>query len=246
MIEVNQVSRIDAGQVRVHPVSCRLAAGTVTGIIGPNGAGKSTLLSLMAGELAPTTGEVALDGRPLNDYLPMELARCRAVMAQETPAVFSFAVRDVVSWGRLCWQRTPARELDDAVIDAALADQGITHVADRPITTLSGGERARTHLARVLAQETAVLFLDEADADLDLAGRTHLDAVVHRLQQQGRTVVLVSHDLSWVRSRCDHVILMRQGHAVHMGTAHGVMTAERIADVFGVDRTVAQRAIGEG
>jgi iron complex transport system ATP-binding protein len=244
MLTATTITRSDHGRIRVHPVSLAIAEGTVTGIVGPNGAGKSTLLSMLAGELATSGGTVHLAGRALDDYLPMELARTRAVMAQETPSVFAFSVRDVVSWGRLCWQRTSNRAFDDQMIDAAMADQGITHLADRPITMLSGGERARTHLARVLAQETSMLFLDEADADLDLAGRSHLDEVIARQRSAGRTVVIVSHDLSRMRELCDLVIAMRAGETVHVGATETVLQADIVADVFNVDLLIAQRALG--
>lgn len=244
MIEVHEISRSDHDRVRVHPVSFAIDAGQVVGIIGPNGAGKSTLLSMMSGELSASSGHVRLLDRMLADYLPMELARTRAVMAQDTPSVFAFAVRDVVSWGRLCWQRSPERAGDHEVITAAMAEQGITHLADRPITTLSGGERARAHLARVLAQDTTLLFLDEADADLDLAGRTHLDEVVLRQRASMRTVVMVSHDLARVRENCDLVIAMQAGHAMHIGASADVMRPEVIAEVFGVTDSVARRALG--
>jgi iron complex transport system ATP-binding protein len=244
MLEANNLTRSDHGRVRVHPVSFTITAGTVTGIVGPNGAGKSTLLSMLAGELQMSEGSVHLADRSLAEYLPMELARTRAVMAQETPSVFAFAVRDVVSWGRLCWQRTPNRAFDDAAIDAAMADQGIAHLADRPITMLSGGERARTHLARVLAQDTPLLFLDEADADLDLAGRSHLDDVIMRQRAAGRTVVIVSHDLRRMRDLCDRIIAVRAGETLHVGPTEVVLQAAIIADVFNVDLSIAQRALG--
>lgn len=244
MLTADTITRNDHGRIRVHPVSFTIAEGTVTGIVGPNGAGKSTLLSMLAGELATSGGTVHLADRALQDYLPMELARTRAVMAQETPSVFAFSVRDVVSWGRLCWQRTPHRASDDHVIDSAMADQGIAHLADRPITMLSGGERARTHLARVLAQDTPLLFLDEADADLDLAGRSHLDEVIARQRSAGRTVVIVSHDLSRLRDLCDNIIAMRAGETVHIGPTKTVLQPDVVADVFSVDLMIARRALG--
>jgi len=244
MLAADSITRSDQGRTRVHPVSFTLAEGTVTCIVGPNGAGKSTLLSMLAGELATTGGTVQLADRALPDYLPMELARTRAVMAQETPSVFAFTVRDVVSWGRLCWQRTPNRAFDDQAIDAAMADQDITHLADRPITMLSGGERARTHLARVLAQDTPMLFLDEADADLDLAGRSHLDEVIAQQRSAGRTVVIVSHDLSRMRGLCDVIIAMRAGETMHVGPTNTVLQPDVVADIFSVDLMIAQRALG--
>jgi iron complex transport system ATP-binding protein len=244
MINATHISRVDAGRTRVHSTSLDISAGTVTAIVGPNGAGKSTLLSMLSGELAVSAGTVRIDDRAIDEYVPMELARTRAVMAQDTPSVFAFAVRDVVAWGRHCWQRTPSHHLDEQYIDAAMADQNIADLADRPITTLSGGERTRTHLARVLAQDTRLLFLDEADADLDLAGRSHLDDLIKRQRQDGRTIVLVSHDLGRMRELCDVVIAMRNGEVTHIGNTNDVLQPGIIADVFAVDEAIARRALG--
>jgi iron complex transport system ATP-binding protein len=244
MIHASNITRVDAGRVRVQPTSLQLEAGTVTAIVGPNGAGKSTLLSMLSGELSVSSGTVLIDDRSIDSYAPMELARTRAVMAQDTPSVFAFAVRDVVAWGRHCWQRTPAHLLDQQYIDAAMSDQNITELADRPITSLSGGERTRTHLARVLAQDTPLLFLDEADADLDLAGRSHLDDLIKRQRSDGRTVVLVSHDLGRMRELCDTVIAMRNGEVIHVASASDVLQSHVIAEVFCVDQAIAQRALG--
>jgi iron complex transport system ATP-binding protein len=243
MLTITEVTRIDAGRTRLHPTSVHIAAGTVVSIIGPNGAGKSTLLSLMAGELEPTTGRVDLADRPLGEYVPMELARTRALMAQQTPTTFAFRVRDVVGWGRYCWRNTPEALRDDDVIEAALADQRISDLADRPVTELSGGERTRTHLARVIAQDATVLFLDEADADLDLAGRAHLDEVVASQRDAGRTIVLVSHDLARMRAISDMVIAVHGGRVVHHGPAADVLTTDRVAELFEVSPAIAARSL---
>jgi iron complex transport system ATP-binding protein len=243
MLHLDGVSRIDHGRTRLHETTLTVRSGTIVGIVGPNGAGKSTLLSVMAGELAPTTGTVLINERPLGDFVPMELARTRALMAQETPTTFAFAVRDVVSWGRYCWRSMPQALQDDERIEAAMADQGITALRDRSITELSGGERARTHLARVIAQDAQLLFLDEADADLDLAGRSHLDDVIAAQRFAGRTVVIVSHDLARVRAVADSVIGMRDGQVVYLGAAAEVLTTARVAELFAVDQAVAERAL---
>jgi iron complex transport system ATP-binding protein len=243
-ITLSDVARSDAGRLRLHPTSLHLDDGQVVAIVGANGAGKSTLLSIMAAELAATQGAVLINDQPLASYGPMQLARERALMAQETPSTFAFTVADVVSWGRYCWRNTPNAAEDEARIAAALADQGITDLADRSITELSGGERARTHLARVLAQDAPMLFLDEADADLDVAGRAHLDDVVGAQRAAGRLVIMVSHDLVRVRAVADRVIAMHRGVVVRNGPTNAVLTAEVTAEIFGVPLPTAHRALG--
>ncbi len=243
MISLRAVTRIDDGRTRLQETTLEIASGAVTTIIGPNGAGKSTLLSVMAGELDPTDGEVWIADRPLPDYVPMELARTRALMAQNTQTTFAFRVRDIVGWGRYCWRSTPQALSDDARIEEALADQGITDLADRPVTQLSGGERARTHLARVLAQDSSVVFLDEADADLDLAGRAHLDEVIRRLRDAGRTVIVVSHDLARAAQVSDFILAVQSGAVFQHGPTSDVMTVQTVSEVFGVSRQVAERSL---
>lgn len=243
-ITLLDAARSDAGRMRLHPTSLHLDGGQVVAIVGANGAGKSTLLSIMAGELAPTQGEVRVNDRALATYGPMQLARERALMAQETPTTFAFTVADVVSWGRYCWRGTPNAADDEVRMTAALADQGIANLADRPITELSGGERARTHLARVLAQDAPMLFLDEADADLDVAGRAHLDDVLSAQRANGRLVIMVSHDLVRVRSVADRVIAMHRGTVIGNGPMSTVLTAEVTAEIFGVSLATARRALG--
>lgn len=243
MITLKSVTRIDDGRTRLHNTTLEVRCGSVTTIIGPNGAGKSTLLNIMAGELDPTEGEVRIADRPIADYVPMELARTRALMSQDTYTTFAFRVRDIVSWGRYCWRSTPQSVSDETRIDSALADQGITDLADRPITQLSGGERARTHLARVLAQDSSIVFLDEADADLDLAGRAHLDEVVRRLRDAGCTVVVVSHDLARAAQVSDFIVAMQAGSVFRHGPTHDVLNIETVSDVFGVSRQVAERSL---
>jgi iron complex transport system ATP-binding protein len=243
MISLRGVTRVDDGRTRLKETTLEVHPASVTTIVGPNGAGKSTLLSVMAGELDPTEGEVWIADRPLTDYVPMELARTRALMAQNTQTTFAFRVRDIVSWGRYCWRSTPQALSDDERIDHALTDQGIIGLADRPVTQLSGGERARTHLARVLAQDSSIVFLDEADADLDLAGRAHLDEVILRLRDAGRTVVVVSHDLARAVQVSDFILAVQSGDVFRHGPTREVLTVETVSEVFGVSRQVAERSL---
>lgn len=218
--------------VRLHPTSVDVATGTCVGVVGRNGSGKSSLLAVLAGEARPSTGTARLDGIDVATLPPTLLARRRAVLTQETAVSFPFRVREVVAWGRTPWRGSPEAQRDDEAIEAAMAAQGLGPLADRTVTSLSGGERKRVHLARVMAQGAPVLLLDEADADLDLVGRGRLDDVVRAHIGQGGTCVIVSHDVSRLARLCDRFLLLREGRIVSDGTVDEVITTPVLSAAF--------------
>jgi iron complex transport system ATP-binding protein len=229
-------------RVRLQSSSLSVPRGTVTGLIGRNGSGKSTMLALMASELRPTTGTVLINGDDIHSLSLTERAQRRAILTQDTAVSFPFSVGEVVSWGRTPWQRTERAVEGPRVVAEAIAAQGLSELIDRPVTSLSGGERKRVHIARVLAQQADVLLLDEADADLDLVGRRVVDDLVIDHARRGHTAVIVSHDLSRLARVCDRFILMRAGRVHAIGTPEDVLTEDALSAAFGT--TVA--VTGEG
>ena len=145
--------------VLVDSADLDIRRGEVLGIVGPNGAGKSTLVSLLAGELDPVAGEVLLDGRPVGEFRPLELAQRRAVLPQGTVLQFAFRVLDVVMMGRYPHREATPGE-DEAAVAAAMGSADVNHLSERLFPTLSGGEQARVAFARVLAQATEIVLLD--------------------------------------------------------------------------------------
>ena len=224
----------DGRRTRLAPTSLRIEAGTITVLGGRNGAGKSTVLSLIAGELAASQGSVRLLGGDPREQDAPTLARSRAVLEQDTPTPVGFSVAEVVAWGRRCWRGTERAAQDDTVVARMLDELGIAGLADRPVHALSGGERRRVHLARVRAQEAAVLLLDEADADLDLEGRYHLDEAMRREAARGAAIVIVSHDLRRLARSADRMVLLDAGAVIADGRPSDVATADRLAALFGI------------
>lgn len=224
----------DRARTRVHAVSLVIEPGTVTVLGGRNGAGKSTLLGVIAGELALTQGSVTVLGDDPRSLDAPSLARRRALLDQQAPAPAGFTVTEVVTWGRRCWRGTERAAQDDAVIVRMLDELGITALADRPVHELSGGERRRVHLARVRAQQAPVLLLDEADGELDLEGRYHLDEAMRREATAGTAVIAVSHDLRRLSRCADRMVLLDAGRVVADGTPAEVATADRLAALFGI------------
>ncbi|WP_280301682.1 ATP-binding cassette domain-containing protein, partial [Nocardia abscessus] len=190
------VQRRGGGQARLvlEGVDFEAVAGQVVALVGPNGAGKSTLLAALAGELGLSAGAVELDGQPLSHWTTLDMARRRAVLPQTHTVGFPFTAREVVAMGRAPWVRTERREHDEKQIAAAMAATDVEHLAARSFPTLSGGERARVALARVFAQDTPTLQLDEPTAAQDLG---HQEAVLRlptARAAQRPAVVVVQHD----------------------------------------------------
>jgi len=213
-------------------VSVEVGYGRVLGLVGPNGAGKSTLLGVLAGDVAPTAGVVELDGRVIGDWSVRELARRRAVLLQHNAVAFSFTGRQVVEMGRAPWLGTSLVDEDENAIESALAETDATAFSGRVFPTLSGGERARISLARVLAQDTAVLLLDEPTASLDIGHQEDVLRVARRLASRGRAVVAVLHDLSLAAAYADDLAMLHHGRLVAHGSPAEVLTADRVESVY--------------
>lgn len=213
-------------------VDFEVAAGEVVALVGPNGAGKSTLLAVLAGELDPGRGSVELDGHPLDRWTPIDMARRRAVLPQSHTVGFPFSAAEVVAMGRAPWQRTPHAGRDDEVIAAAMAATDSTHLAGRAFPSLSGGERARVALARVLAQDTATLLLDEPTAALDLGHQEAVLALAADRAAAGAAVVVVLHDLASAAAYADRVAVLDDGRVAAAGPPREVLTGELLSRVY--------------
>ncbi|MGW4632113.1 heme ABC transporter ATP-binding protein [Nocardia sp. NPDC004415] len=213
-------------------VDFQVAAGELVALVGPNGAGKSSLLAALAGELEPSTGTVKLEGHALTHWNHADMARRRAVLPQSHAVGFPFTAREVVAMGRSPWLHTAAAEHDDTVIAAALVATDVTHLAGRPFPSLSGGERARVALARVLAQDTATLLLDEPTAALDIG---HQEAVLRLAADRaatGSAVVVVVHDLGVAAAYADRVTVLDGGRVAADGPPRTVLTRELLTEVY--------------
>jgi iron complex transport system ATP-binding protein len=221
-----------AGREVLRHVSLAVHAGEVLALVGPNGAGKSTLLNAMAGDLPLSSGEIQVDGEPLAHWTHMELALRRAVLPQQVAVAFPFPVDEVVRMGRAPWQRTAERALDDAAVAGAIVQADVGHLVGRLFPTLSGGERARVALARVLAQRTQLLLLDEPTAALDLHHQELVLRVVRECVAAGGAAVVVLHDLSLAAAYADRVAVLAGGQLVADGPPSEVFTEFLLSAVY--------------
>ncbi|MBY5571749.1 ABC transporter ATP-binding protein [Rhizobium leguminosarum] len=218
-------------------VTLTVAEGEVLALLGPNGAGKTTLFKTMLGLLPPQDGEVRLDAVPLAGLSRTERARKIAYVPQAYVALFPFTVRDVVLMGRaarLAPFSAPAKH-DREIAAQALDRLGMTHLAMRPYTEISGGERQMALIARALAQEPQILVMDEPTASLDYGNQMRVLAHIRRLAGAGISVILSTHNPDHVFMVADRVALLHEGVLAALGTPNDVLTPERLKQLYDID-----------
>ncbi|MFE6484031.1 heme ABC transporter ATP-binding protein [Streptomyces sp. NPDC057757] len=213
-------------------IDLTVRTGEVLALVGPNGAGKSTLLAALAADLAPDAGEVLICGRAARDWPPAELALRRAVLPQAAGLAFPFPVEEVVRMGRAPWAGTPREDEDDDAVARAQAATETTGFATRPFSALSGGEKARVALARVLAQRAPLLLLDEPTAALDLRHQELVLRVCRERAAAGDAVVVVLHDLGLAAAYADRVAVLHDGRTAADGPPAEVFEAGLLTRVY--------------
>jgi iron complex transport system ATP-binding protein len=205
-------------------------------VVGPNGAGKTTLLKAIAGLIA-FTGRVSWNGKPITELRPAERAKIIAYLPQGHTAAWPIKARDVVAIGRAPFTSSLSRlgEADNAAIDRALDAVEAAQFASRPVTELSGGERARVMLARALAAGAPLLLADEPVASLDPAHQLSVMSVLASEAKRGRLVIGVSHDLMLAARFASRILVLSENKIAALGTPEQTLTAELLRRVFNVD-----------
>lgn len=209
-----------------------LRRGELLVLVGPNGAGKSTLLALLAGDRSPSSGEIRLGGAPLSAQRTEDVARRRSVLTQSNEITFPFRVEEIVRMGRAPWRRRPEASRDDATVALAMRAGEVEPFAARPVTELSGGERARVAFARSRAQDCAIALLDEPTASLDIRHQHRILGEIRRHTQEGGSAIVVLHDLSLAAAYADRVALLADGKLIAVGSPYEVLDPTLLTRVY--------------
>ncbi|HUJ13368.1 MAG TPA: ABC transporter ATP-binding protein [Thermoanaerobaculia bacterium] len=241
MIEVRGVSFSYDGAAAVREVNATIGRQQLVALTGPNGSGKSTLLKMLARVLAPASGVIAFEGRDIGAWAPKEYAKRVAYMPQDADPAFPMRAIDVVVSGRAPFLGRFEWESDSdyEAASRALATCDASDLADRYLDEMSGGERKRIFLARVLAAEPKLILLDEPLASLDLLHVQQVSALLREIVTRTEaTVVYATHDLNWAAAYCDRMLVMQNGALAFDAPPAGLMRPDVVRRLFGFDARV--------
>ena len=225
----------------IKEVSCNFDAGQFYSILGPNGSGKTTLLDLISGFLNPEKGSILIEDQPIKQLTKKRISQKISLVSQDYAINFPFPVKNIVMMGRHPYIPRFSQPSDrDHEMVADIMDQcGISHLKDRKITELSGGEKQRCVFARALCQDTPILILDEAFSNMDIRHTLQMLRIVkHAVQQENRMVISVFHDLNMAAAWSDAVLMLKQGKIQAFGPVPDIITRETIRDVFNIESIV--------
>lgn len=226
----------------IDGLSLELQSGVVTAILGPNGAGKTTLMLMLLGLLPPMSGSILLMGSDLGRYTHAERSRLIALVPQSEHIPFAHTAEEYVLLGRtphIGFLEMPT-EKDLFAVDRLFDTLSMSHLQQRVVQELSGGERQMVILARALAQEPNLLLLDEPFAHLDLLNRDRIMSVIRSLSSRGVSVLFTTHDPDAAVSLAEHVVLMRDGRALAVGPLGQALTADHLRQTYGLPLRVVQ------
>lgn len=236
MIEIRNLGKSYGKKEVLRDISLVLPEKRISAFIGSNGAGKSTLLSLISRLLPKSDGEILIDGRRVEDWDNRELAKRLAVLRQSNFMNIRLTVRELVSFGRFPYSQGRLTEEDEEVVERALSYMEIGDIRDRFLDELSGGQRQMAFIAMVIAQDTHYVLLDEPLNNLDIKHSVHMMRALRNLvDDMGKTVILVIHDINFVSCYADHIVALRDGELAAAGDRDAIITSRALEDVYGLD-----------
>ena len=248
MDAVIQVEKLTIGygtRSVLKDVSFTLGKGEIVGIIGCNGAGKSTLLKTIRGMLSKQSGTVSYFGKALEAYTDKELAMKIAYLQQHVEVGFGYTGKDIVMAGRYPYMKWWERESneDEKLALACMDYTGTVDLADRPVTEVSGGQKQRILIAKVLAQQTPIIFLDEPTTGLDMVYQEEIFRFAKALAAKGKTVLMVVHELNLASKYCSRILLLGEGTLLADGAPAQVFTEELLSRAYKADICVERDEI---
>ena len=224
----------------IERLSLRIPSGQVTAIVGPNGCGKSTLLAGLSRLHKPSAGAVLLNGRAIGSLPSKQVARQLALLPQDATAPDGLTVSELIRFGRQPHQSLLRQWSadDQAIVEEALRVADLQALAERPLESMSGGQRQRAWIAMAVAQQTPLLLLDEPTSALDLGHQIEVFELIRSLASVGKTVVMVVHDLSSACRYADHLVAMRAGRIVAEGSPVDIVTPALVEELYDVRCTL--------
>ncbi|MGF1684146.1 ATP-binding cassette domain-containing protein [Photobacterium makurazakiensis] len=241
MIKLTGLSKKYNDTLVVSEASALFPLGEVTSIIGPNGAGKSTLLSMASRLTESDAGEVLIADKPLSQWDTQELSKRLAVLRQSNNINMRFTIRELVAFGRFPHSKGRLTDEDNRVIDQALAHLDITHIQDKFLDQLSGGQRQMAFIAMVVAQDTDYIFLDEPLNNLDIKHSVEIMQTIRRLaHEMNKAVVIVIHDINFASCYSDNIVAMRKGEVIKSGKVDDVIQKAIMEDIYSIEFNIQE------
>lgn len=236
MIEIKDVTFKRKERLLFQNLTCTIPSGQLIGLLGPNGTGKSTLLKILTGLLS-CDGSVLIDGVEVKNMKQKQLAQQISYMPQSTQLETNFTVEQVVQMGRYPHKSrfSSWTKQDTEKVEEAMQLTGITHLKDRFVPSLSGGERQLVYLAKVITQDTHYILLDEPTSDLDVYHQLKVTSIIHELVIRGKTVVAAIHDINFSARICDQCLLLKDGVIIDFAKSEHSLTKANMAKTFQVD-----------
>ncbi|WP_225744314.1 ABC transporter ATP-binding protein [Marinilactibacillus sp. Marseille-P9653] len=242
MIDLNQVSKIYKEKIIVDSVTIPIEKGKLTACIGPNGAGKTTLLEMVSRLIPKDTGEIYIDGAEIKSWKSGELAKKLSVLKQSNKLSMRLTIKELVSFGRFPYTKGRLNDHCHELIEQSLNQVGLLDIADQYIDTLSGGQLQRAMIAMVLAQDTDYILLDEPLNNLDMKYSVQLMDIIRKFVDEfGKTVITVIHDINFAAAYADNVIAMKEGKVFAAGPVKQIITPKNIKNIFDIDVEVIDR-----
>lgn len=236
MLAVRSVSKSYGEHAVLDKLSLNIEKGKVTSFVGANGAGKSTLLSIMARLLRATEGEVLLDGEPIHNIKDLEMAKRISILKQSNNLSIRLTIRDLVSLGRFPHSRGRLKPEDIHAVNRSINYLDLVDIQHKYLDQVSGGQRQRAFIAMVVAQETDYVLLDEPLNNLDIKNSVQIMKTLRRLvDEMGKTVVLVIHDINFASAYSDNIVAMKDGRIVRSGCACEMIEAANLKEIFDIE-----------
>lgn len=235
MIELKNLNCGYGKKQVVFDINETIRDGEITSIVGPNGCGKSTLLETAAGLMEPLSGTVLMDGADIHKMKPKKRAELISVLSQQKSAGM-LTVRALVFHGRFPYLGYPRKytKNDYEIVEKAMKTAGVYDIADQSMSALSGGQQQKAYIAMILAQDTDVVFLDEPVTFLDINYQLELMEMIKNMKKQGKTVVMIIHDLNLAMCCSDRIIAMKDGRVVCSGEPEKIYDSGVFEDIFGI------------